>query len=122
MNFEGHARPRRCRTRTAFPVQMEYVFPDGSARRAWHASRHEPQLTIARSRSLAAVLFRRANERFAAIPACTRSNCSRVTIAGTVAAAIHSSGGSGACESRGRPMGWVAERRTRAARTRVRLA
>ena len=68
------------------------------------------------------VLFRRAKERFVVIFACTWSNCSRVTIAGTVATATHCSGGNGTCESRGRPRGWVAERRTWAARTRVRLA
>jgi len=61
----------------------------GNVRRAWHANWHEPQLTKARSRYFVVVLFRAANERLRAILACTRSNKSRVTIAGTVATAIH---------------------------------
>lgn len=67
-------------------------------------------------------MFREANVRLAAIFARTRSNSSRVTMAGIVATAIHCSGGTGACESRGRPSGGVAERRIRAGRTRARLA
>ena len=68
------------------------------------------------------MLFRAASRTFAAILARARWNCSRVMMAGMVAIGIQSSGGSGTWESRGRPIGWVDDRRMRAGRRRVRLA
>jgi hypothetical protein len=86
------------------------------------ASPHRPQLTRARKRYVPTLLFRAEKDRLAVSLAWTRSNCSRVTTAGTDPTSIHSASGTGAAVPWGHPIGWVAERRIRASRYRVRPA